>query len=267
MRIVNVIVETPKGSSQKYDFDPKTGYIKLNKMMPQGMVFPFDFGFIEGTIGDDGDPLDAIVISEIKSFPGCAVDCRIVGAIKADQQERDGKKVRNDRYIAIPEVSNLYADVKEMKDFPKQIIDELINFFSNYNAQAGKKFEPIERVNAKRAIMMLDAGKNKNEIKTKLIQLFLPLKNEDGKSFPDKYFDNVKETLTQKFKGLSIYSKSPVNGRWENSKSNIEEDILLVYEIMTDRVDLSYWEKYKQLLQKQFKQDTIVIRCLDISLI
>jgi inorganic pyrophosphatase len=267
MQTINVIVETPKGSTQKYDFDPKTGYFKLKKTMPLGIVFPFDFGFIEGTIGEDGDPLDVILISEIETFPGCAVDCRIIGAIEAEQRERDGKKMRNDRYIAIPEISIQYATIKELKDFPKQLIDELTNFFINYNAQAGKNFRPIKRINAKKALAILNAGKNKPTTKTKLVQLFLPIEDKKGKPFAAKYYDKIKETLIKKFDGVSIYSNAPVNGRWADEQSNIEKDKLIVYEVMTDMIDLTYWESYKLVLEKQFKQDTIVIRCLDISLI
>jgi inorganic pyrophosphatase len=267
MQTVNVIVETPKGSTQKYDFDPKTGYFKLKKTMPLGSVFPFDFGFIEGTIGEDGDPLDIIIISEIETFPGCAVDCRIIGAIEAEQQEPDGEKMRNDRYIGIPEISNQYAEIKEMKDFPKQIIDELSNFFVNYNEQAGKKFEPLKRINAKRAIKMVKGAKEKETIKTKLIQLFLPVESNDGKPFPKQYFDRVKESLIKKFNGVSMFVNSPVNGMWEDQDKDIQKDKLVVYEVMADMIELSYWEKYKKDLEKQFKQDVIVVRCLDVSLI
>jgi inorganic pyrophosphatase len=267
MSTLNVIIETPKGSAQKYDLDFQTGYFKLNKIMPAGLVFPFDFGFIEGTLGEDGDPLDIIVISEIKTFPGCTLDCRIIGAVKADQQERDGKKMRNDRYIGIPEVSKQFESVKDLKDFPKQILDELENFFANYNLQAGKKFRPLERVNAKTALAMLNSSKQKNNVQTKLIQLFLPIENEAGKPFPDKYFSAVKQQLTSKFDGLSIYENAPVSGRWKDDKAETIKDRLLIFEVMADELEIPYWEKYKQDLQKQFKQESIVIRCLHMNLI
>jgi inorganic pyrophosphatase len=188
MPTFNVIVETPKGSAQKYDLDPKTGYVTLKKIMPVGVVFPYDFGFIEGTIGEDGDPLDIIVISEIKLFPGCAVECRIIGAIKAVQQERDGEKMRNDRYIGIPVVSIAYADVNALNQLPRKTIQEIENFFSNYNTQAGKKFDPLARVSAKSASAMLQKAKNKNVIKSKLIQIFLPLSDKKTTTLPPTIF-------------------------------------------------------------------------------
>ncbi|MBB5394044.1 inorganic diphosphatase [Mucilaginibacter sp. AK015] len=151
MEPITVIVETPKGSGLKYDYEPKLKAFKLKKVLPAGMVFPFDFGFIPDTTGDDGDPLDVVVIAEQGTFTGCYVDCRIIGAIKASQTERDGSTMRNDRYLAVPEVSNLFKDVSSMILLPDAILKQLESFFANYNELAGKKFEVIERVGAEEA--------------------------------------------------------------------------------------------------------------------
>src|SRR4249919_3535745 len=131
MQTLTCVVETPKGSAEKYDYDKKTRWFKLSKMMPAGMVFPFDFGFIPNTKGEDGDPLDIIMISELKSFPGCMMDCRIIGAITANQTEK-GKTVRNDRFIAIPEVSYLFKDVQSLEDIPEAVLEQIEKFFINY---------------------------------------------------------------------------------------------------------------------------------------
>lgn len=154
MQILSAIVETPKGSAQKYDYDPENKWFKLKKIMPAGMVFPFDFGFIPDTKGEDGDPLDIIIISEIKSFPGCVMDCRIIGAIIAKQTEK-GKTLRNDRFIAIPEVSHLFKKVKSIEDLPKDILDQIEKFFMNYNELADKKFTPLKRINAQQALRLI----------------------------------------------------------------------------------------------------------------
>ncbi|MGN6353764.1 MAG: inorganic diphosphatase [Parafilimonas sp.] len=74
METITAIVETPRGSNAKYNYDEQHSGFKLKKLLPAGMVFPFDFGFIPSTKGGDGDPLDVIIISEIKSFPGCIMD-------------------------------------------------------------------------------------------------------------------------------------------------------------------------------------------------
>jgi len=154
MQTITVVVETPKGSAQKYDFDPKKKWFKLKKIMPAGMVFPFDFGFIPDTKGEDGDPLDIIVISEFQSFPGCVMDCRVIGAITAQQTEK-GKTVRNDRFIAIPEVSLLFANIKTLADLPPDVIEQLEKFFMNYNELAEKKFKPLKRLDAKKAFKLI----------------------------------------------------------------------------------------------------------------
>ncbi|MBL4678072.1 MAG: inorganic diphosphatase [Mucilaginibacter sp.] len=146
--IVTAMVESPKGSGQKFDFDESEGRFRLNKILPAGMVFPFDFGMIPGTKGEDGDPLDIIIIAEEKTFPGCLIDCRIIGVLEAEQTERDGRTVRNDRFVGIPEVSQLFPDIRELAQLPESILNQIEHFFKNYNEQAGKIFRIIARQNA-----------------------------------------------------------------------------------------------------------------------
>jgi inorganic pyrophosphatase len=153
MSHVDVVVETPKGSAQKYNYVPKTPFFKLSKILPAGMVFPYDFGFIPKTEGEDGDPLDVIVISEFNSFPGVIIKCRIIGGIKAEQSKEEGSKdlIRNDRFIAVPKCSNIFQDIHEVKDLPKKIMSELEEFFVEYNKLEGKKFKAVKMMNAKEA--------------------------------------------------------------------------------------------------------------------
>jgi inorganic pyrophosphatase len=158
MDAIPVIIETPKKSAFKYTYEPNKHLFKLTKVLPAGMTFPFDFGFIPDTKGEDGDPLDIIVIAEFESFPGCIMDCRIIGGIKAEQTERDGKTVRNDRFIGIPVVSQLFADVKSTEDFPKEIIDQLEAFFKNYNELSGKQFKSLGRMSPEEAYTSIKKG-------------------------------------------------------------------------------------------------------------
>ncbi len=155
MNIITVIIESPKGTSTKYDYLPETKQFKLSKMLPAGLTWPFDFGFIPDTIGDDGDPLDIIIVSETTGFPGCLVDCRIIGAFKVVQTERNGTAVRNDRFVGVPVVTHLYADVNELAQLPEAILNQLEAFFKNYNEQAGKKFEVLERLYAADAAALI----------------------------------------------------------------------------------------------------------------
>jgi len=151
MKSVTAMVECPRGINHKLEYDPEERRFKLSKILPAGLTFPFDFGFITDTKGEDGDPLDIIIVSEITSYPGTMIECRIVGSLAALQTERDGKTMRNDRYIGIPVVSQLFSEVKNLPDLAEAIINQLEAFFRNYNEQAGKAFKVLERNNAESA--------------------------------------------------------------------------------------------------------------------
>jgi inorganic pyrophosphatase len=97
---VQVIIETPKGSRNKYAWDPEQQVFALKKVLPEGMVFPHDFGFIPSTEGDDGDPIDVLVLMDQPVFTGCLVKARLVGVIEGKQTE-EGKSERNDRLLAV----------------------------------------------------------------------------------------------------------------------------------------------------------------------
>src|ERR1700743_930413 len=150
-KIITAMVESPKGFNQKFDFDPEEQRFRLNKILPAGLMFPFVFGMIPGTKGEDGDPLDIVVIDENGTFPGCLVECRLIGALQAEQTERDGKTVRNDRFLAIPIVSQIFPDIDDLHQLPDNLINQLEHFFRNYNEQAGKQFRVTARLNAAQA--------------------------------------------------------------------------------------------------------------------
>jgi inorganic pyrophosphatase len=83
--ILQVVIETPKGSRNKYAFDEKKRVFGLKKVLPAGMEFPHDFGFVPSTLAEDGDPTDVLVLMDEPAFPGCALQCRIVGIIEGTQ--------------------------------------------------------------------------------------------------------------------------------------------------------------------------------------
>jgi inorganic pyrophosphatase len=151
MDILTVIIETPKNSRVKFDYYVQLQCFKLKKILPAGMVFPFDFGYIPGTKGGDGDPLDVIAIAEFGTFTGCAMDCRIIGAILAEQKEKGKEKVRNDRYFAIPLQSEIFKYVHEPDQLPKELVDQLQEFFINYNKAAQKDFKVLSIIGSKKA--------------------------------------------------------------------------------------------------------------------
>lgn len=151
---MDIIIETPRDSRQKYKYDEKYHLFRLHKTLPAGLVFLFDFGFIPETTGEDGDPLDVMVISEFTGFPGCLMDCRIIGCIQAEQSS--GKKmIRNDRFLAVPEQSAIFENVISIEDVPPTLIMEIEDFLSTYMQKEGKEFRLLGNVNALRAVSMI----------------------------------------------------------------------------------------------------------------
>jgi inorganic pyrophosphatase len=258
MTLITAIIETPKGKGQKFDFDPLLGCFKLNKMMPAGLVFPYDFGYIPGTAGGDGDPLDIMVLSEIETFTGCAVDCRVIGGIKATQREISGERMRNDRIIAVAGVSRQYASVEKLGDLPKGTIDELEAFFGNYNSQAGKAFKPLERLNPARALVMIKKGRSE-AMKDTFVQLFIPKNDQNGRAFPASHFTKLNSEFKDKFGGFTVYSRTPAEGIWKKDGGDTIIDQVLVYEVLTHTTDTNYFKELKPRLEKHFGQTEVLI--------
>ena len=138
--MLQVIVETPKGSRNKYAFDPDQEIFALKKVLPAGMAFPYDFGFLPQTIAGDGDPIDVLVLMDEPAFPGCLLRARLIGVIEG-QQTDGSKKIRNDRLLAVAEANHRYAHVHRVKDLPKHFLRELEIFFVNYHKLEGKRYE------------------------------------------------------------------------------------------------------------------------------
>lgn len=155
---LNVVIETPKGSRNKYNYDEEKGLFKLGGVLPVGAYFPFDFGFIPNTLGGDGDPLDVLILMDEPAFCGCLIAARLIGVIEANQTERDGKTERNDRLIAVSANSHLHENIKSINDLNEKLVDQIEHFFKSYNEANGKKFEPIGRFAAQRAKKLVEEG-------------------------------------------------------------------------------------------------------------
>jgi len=149
-----VVIETPRGSRNKYKYDEETSGMKFSKVVPEGMMFPYDFGFLPDTKVEDGDPLDVLVLSDEPMFPGCEVQCRIVGVLKASQRE-NGEQNRNDRLIAVAEGSVLYAGVDELSDLEPVALRQIEQFFTNYQRVRNIEFEVVERGGSRGALTLL----------------------------------------------------------------------------------------------------------------
>src|SRR5246500_2573008 len=122
--LFQVIVETPKGSRNKFSFDVDQEIFSLKKVLPAGMVFPYDFGFLPKTLADDGDPIDVLLLMDEPAFPGVLVPSRLIGVIEGEQI--DGKKrIRNDRLLAVAEANHMYANIRRLDDLPKKWMQEV----------------------------------------------------------------------------------------------------------------------------------------------
>ena len=141
---LNVVIDTPKRSRNKYAFDFDVAAYRLKGVLPEGAVFPYDFGSIPATVADDGDPLDVLLLMDEPAFAGCLVECRLLGVIEAEQTEK-GKTERNDRLIAVAAHSHTHASLRSLSKLEPKLLDEIEHFFESYNKARGKEFKPLAR--------------------------------------------------------------------------------------------------------------------------
>ena len=137
------VVETPRGSRNKYAFDHDRHILLLRKILPAGLVFPFDFGFVPSTRADDGDPLDILLLMEEPAFPGCVVEARAIGVLEGEDHPVSGATNRNDRVLAVATRSHSYAAVNDISDLPGQLIESLKQFFETYPRLLGEKLYTV----------------------------------------------------------------------------------------------------------------------------
>jgi inorganic pyrophosphatase len=126
---VHVVVETTRGSAAKLEYDPDLGVFTLSKALMLGLTYPYDWGFIPSTKGEDGDPIDTLVIHDAATAPGLVLKCKIIGVLEVLQSEKGKKGIRNDRLIAVPRYSHREKADKDARDLPKQVRQEIEKFF------------------------------------------------------------------------------------------------------------------------------------------
>jgi inorganic pyrophosphatase len=149
---IEVVIETPRGSRNKLKFDADRGRFRLSHVLPEGMSFPYDFGFVPDTQAQDGDPLDVLVLTDAGLPMGCSLDVRLIGVLEAEQRERDGKVVRNDRLIGVAEESTTHQEVRDLDDLGGSLVDEIEAFFEQYNRLNEKAFHVLHRRGASAAV-------------------------------------------------------------------------------------------------------------------
>jgi inorganic pyrophosphatase len=155
---LRVVIETPRGSRNKYSYDPECDCMQLSMVMPEGMVFPYDFGFIPSTLGQDGDPLDVLIILDEPVIPGCVVRARLIGAIEAEQKEKDMGWMRNDRLVAVATHAATHDSTKKLADLRPHLVTEIKEFFITYNKLCNRKFRPKRDASPHKARELVDEG-------------------------------------------------------------------------------------------------------------
>ncbi|HET9406294.1 MAG TPA: inorganic diphosphatase [Candidatus Sulfotelmatobacter sp.] len=158
-QLLRVVIETPKGSRNKFSFDPDQRVFELSKVLPSGMAFPYDFGFVPSTEADDGDPIDVLVLMDEPAFPGCVLTCRPIGVIEGEQGDKKDK-ARNDRIVAVEQDAHSWEDIKVIGDLGKQFVRELEDFFVNYHKLTGKQYRVLGVKGPDQARKLVKSGRS-----------------------------------------------------------------------------------------------------------
>ena len=153
----DVVVEIPKGHRNKYEMDHKTGRIRLDRMLFTATSYPADYGFIEGTLAPDGDPLDAIVLIDEPTFPGCLVRCRPIGMFQMhDEQGQD------DKVLCVPAADTRQEHLRDIIHLPEFDKLEIQHFFEVYKAvEPGKQVQPGSWVGRRAAEAEVEASRRR----------------------------------------------------------------------------------------------------------
>jgi inorganic pyrophosphatase len=155
---LRAIIETPKGSRNKYRYDPECDCFELATALPEGMTFPFDFGFVPSTLGDDGDPLDLLLLMDAPVPPGCVLRCRVIGVIEARQKNTGKPWEENDRLIAVATHARTHEGIKSIDQLRPQTLEDIKAFFVDYNKLHDKKFKPVGEHGPRRANKLIKMG-------------------------------------------------------------------------------------------------------------
>lgn len=160
--IVEARVEIPMGSQNKYEVDPETGKIVLDRVLYSAAFYPVEYGFIEDTLGLDGDALDILVFTSSPTFPGCYINSRIIGGMHMVDCGKEDTKI-----ISVNVGDPRYAHIMKLEDLPPHYLRELQNFFSTYKELQGKETVVNEFFDENEAIRQLELSREryKNSIK------------------------------------------------------------------------------------------------------
>ena len=126
---VRMVVEAPRGSALKLKYDPELSAFAYGRPLPLGLTYPFDWGFVPGTKAEDGDPLDAMAIADVSSYPGVVIPCRPLGAVLVSQRSKKNGRERNDRVVLVPVSAARLEDLTDPRSLPARLREEIEQFF------------------------------------------------------------------------------------------------------------------------------------------
>lgn len=125
--LINVLIEIPAGSKNKYEYDKDMQAFALDRVLYSSVQYPYDYGFVPNTLADDGDPLDGMVIMDQPTFPGCVIAARPIGMLEmVDGGDRDEK------ILCVPAKDPRYVHIKSLQDVAPHRLDEIAEFFKTY---------------------------------------------------------------------------------------------------------------------------------------
>jgi inorganic pyrophosphatase len=150
------LIEIPKGSRNKYEYDEKLGGIKLDRFLFSSVVFPADYGFIPDTLGEDGDALDAMVLVGEPTFPGCVIEVRAIAGLRiADDQGQD------DKIVCVPFADPHWSELEKLDDIPPRRRAEIEHFFSIYKQPEGKEVDVQGFEDCDQALALIEAARER----------------------------------------------------------------------------------------------------------
>lgn len=162
--VLQVVIETPKGSRNKYAWDHERRCFELKKVLPAGMVFPYDFGFVPSTKAPDGDDLDVLLLMDEPAFPGCVLSARLIGVFEGEDTLPDGTTQRNDRLLAVAEASDLFENFRHVDDLPEDFRKHMEQFFENYpKVLSQKEFKLLRTSGPEEAKRLIEEARKATE--------------------------------------------------------------------------------------------------------
>ena len=154
---VHCLVEIPKGSRNKYTWDEELGGIKLDRFLFSSVVYPTDYGFIQGTCSPKGTPLDAMVCVSAPTFPGCMIEVRVIGVFRTKDEAG-----QDDKLLCVPCDDPNWSHMEGLEDLPSQLRQEIEHFFSIYKQPEGKHVKVDGWFPREHALKVIDEARERH---------------------------------------------------------------------------------------------------------